>query len=166
MVHGVPAQDFKELVGFSTDTGVIAKPLREVLMARDHSVQIENLNKYRPPRRDTRGRRVSKEGKERCAKARKLRDAAGRVEKEFVCLHCAGIFTAQSSTRQYCSVKCRDTARKERIVQTLKCTGCGKDFGATYTQVWASNKGSPVCCCASCKGKLNASKRIILKESV
>jgi hypothetical protein len=116
--HGVNAPEFKRAAGFNLSTGVIARPLAEVLRKRENVGVAVNLDcdetrlsfarLGRETMKDSPRLYFSLEGKEHAKKARLLLGAGPHR----TCAECGHIF--QQSTpfgkALYCSVECRTIA--------------------------------------------------------
>lgn len=120
-VHGLRVSDFKRAAGFNLKTGIIARPLAELLQARPH--QGVAVNTF--PDAAQRGRAKlashpeirgykSNEGKEHSAKARLLM-LADSPRPSRRCKACKKIFEQSTPFGKtlYCSRPCRDSHYRE-----------------------------------------------------
>lgn len=113
--HGLRAEDFKRAAGFNLGTGVIAKPLAEILQGRpnqgvalaDAGVNLAALASGRETIKRV-GRYVSSEANEHRKKARALMlEEAGPTR---ICRGCNKEFRQKHTAGRalYCSIGCRD----------------------------------------------------------
>lgn len=124
LAHGVPAQEFKRAAGFNLKTGVIARPLAELLQGRPNPTvngNVEALQLYASSKKhieETGVRYRSKEAAEHQKKARLL-IGTGPLRK---CKQCGQEFvqTTPCGRALYCTVKCRDAWYAEVAKRRVK----------------------------------------------
>lgn len=118
--HGLKADDFKRAAGFNLRTGVIARPLAEVLQARENvGVALNPSNEAaaelgRAVLATLSMRYMSREGIEHRKKARSMMLGPGPERR---CAGCDVVFqqTSPFGRALYCSIECRDSTYRERL---------------------------------------------------
>jgi len=158
--HGVTSRQFKKLAGFNIGSGIISQPLREILEARDnvgvaligYSGQLKGVQ----PKEGY----ISLEAREHRKKARAL-TGCGPTR---TCIGCGASFAQKTPFGKalFHSFECRNKHYAENTRSRkykLSCVWCGTGFMGSVYQKSAAEKGNPVVCGHSCKGKLNSRKR-------
>lgn len=123
-VHGIRQDEFKRAAGFNLSTGVISRPLAQLLQQRPTQgvarapVSPEVLELARAALRRAPMKYKSAEGREHAKKARVIAGPG----PERVCMGCGLVFrqTSPFGRALYCSIECRDSAYAERRRQYSK----------------------------------------------
>lgn len=137
--HGIPADEFKRAAGFNAGTGVIARPLAELLMHRPNVGVALFDNGHRFPSRGMRVGQVSGyrslEGREHHSKANALlRESPG---PERSCRGCGSTFQQSTPIGRtfYCTRGCRDIHYAEMSRQKRR-KGYARQRRADGTFIW------------------------------
>lgn len=154
--HGIPAEEFKKLVGFNLSTGLVSpdlsKRMRESALARGDNWLMPgydsagpNLNKYK-----------SLESKEHYKKSRAL--CAAIVPDKFIPCRFCGKMVRQNYFGQtlYCSTTCRSKYYYQKgKCHSLLCSFCGKKFIGSAFQKKQHDGGKGVVCSITCRNRKN-----------
>lgn len=110
MAHGVRSDEFKRAAGFNLNTGVIARPLAELMQARPlRGVATPDIEHIAPP--DARGKYMRYRSAEACEHHKKaVAIAAQTPGPERTCRGCGAIFTQPTTMgrKLFHSIECRD----------------------------------------------------------
>lgn len=162
VVHGITADQLRELAGFNKTTGLVTSRLSKSLSERalgyiekgilqpgdiDHCRQ--STPKVIPLRLE------AKEHQHKALAVRRVQVS----DKVLPCLHCRTLVIQPVCGAQlYCDKKCRQayyrTKARERKSE-LVCDYCGTAFKATPYQVKRKNAGNKVVCGIDCRCKMN-----------
>lgn len=121
LAHGITAREFKMLAGFNIGSGIVCKPLAEVLSARLNVGVALLENRYVPQnRRGARREYQSLESREHMAKSRLLAVSfSGPIR---TCKGCNQEFQQSTPLGRalYCTPECRDKSYSEALKRTTK----------------------------------------------
>ena len=160
--HGVPADEFKRAAGFNLHSGIISAPMRESLAHRPQSLS-PGHGEYLGGASERLHVQTyqSLEGREHRHKALAILLAQHGPTR--TCKGCGQAFTQSTPQGRalFCSRPCRNEWYRQHDWQrrwTVTCAACGVSFACAVHQYRRTQRGLPVCCTATCKGKLNGSR--------
>ncbi len=165
MVHGITAEQLKDLAGFNKRSGLVAAPESRALSDRAAAMFADGVigtaftEWTNAVRRGDVERPVQAAGNRLEAKEHKQKALAVRrsVMVDKTCKRCGTAYqvSAMGHASKFCSVACRSAEASERGSSELICSFCGNHFIGNYGQVWRSRKGNRVACSDSCRQKMN-----------
>jgi hypothetical protein len=159
MVHGITAEQLKELAGFNKRTGLATPAIREAMsqkalaeiaagkMAMGNAKYLTHKGTHRPQRL---------EGKEHWKKATVDAMSTAPPKPPRPCRVCGkDVPQAFHGATYYCSSQCRTKYYSEQGKKEMRCSYCNALFLAKKYQQSGAAKGRPVCCSHTCRNQMN-----------